>query len=139
MPSAPFLYEVASYVKNCHSGHYYIIILPYVLSFLWPCLYPAFACVQHISTSSLLGIMPSVHVCHFPDVYISHMIQSCLSSCPPQHAHFSCEQLSLLLPSDSPTSSSVHHSRFYSRLVHIVFQLCWYVPVAHHYSCFPSI
>ena len=22
-PSAPFLYEVASHVKNCHSGHYY--------------------------------------------------------------------------------------------------------------------
>ena len=26
----------------------------------------------------------------------------------------------------------LHHGRVYSRLVHIVFQLCWYVPVAHH-------
>ena len=24
-PSAPFLYEVASHVKNCHSGHYYYL------------------------------------------------------------------------------------------------------------------
>ena len=29
---------------------------------------------------------------------------------------------------------SIHHGRFYSRLVHFVFQLCWYVPVAHHPS-----
>ena len=26
-PSAPLLYEVASYVKNCHSGHYYYLLL----------------------------------------------------------------------------------------------------------------
>ena len=26
-PSAPFLYEVASHVKNCHSGHYYYYYL----------------------------------------------------------------------------------------------------------------
>ena len=25
-PSAPFLYEVASHVKNCHSGHYYYTV-----------------------------------------------------------------------------------------------------------------
>ena len=30
-PSAPFLYEVASHVKNCHSGHYYY----YYYSYPW--------------------------------------------------------------------------------------------------------
>ena len=36
-----------------------------------------------------------VHVCLFPDVYISDMIYSRLSPCPPQHAHFSCVQFPL--------------------------------------------
>ena len=62
----------------------------------------------------------------------SHMIYSRLSSFVPKHAHFSCVQFPLLLPSNCPTSFTIHHGRFYSRLVHFVFQVCWYVPVAHH-------
>ena len=73
-----------------------------------------------------------VHACLFPDVYISDM--SRLSSCPPQHAHFSCVQFPLLLLSNCSTLCTIHYGRFYSRLVHFVFQLCWYVPVAHHPS-----
>ena len=38
-----------------------------------------------------------------------------------------------------PTFCTIHHGRFYSRLVHFVFQLCWYVPVAHHPSSFPPL
>ena len=34
MPSAPFLYEVASHVKNCHSGHYYYYYY-YYYYYLW--------------------------------------------------------------------------------------------------------
>ena len=49
-----------------------------------------------------------VHVCLFPDVCISHMIQSRLSSCPQQHAYFSCVQFPLLL-SNCPIFCSVHH------------------------------
>ena len=32
----------------------------------------------------------------FPDFYISHMILSCLSCCPSQHAHFRCVQFPLV-------------------------------------------
>ena len=62
-------------------------------------------------------------------------IYSRLSSCLTQHAHFSHVQFPLLL-SNCPTFCSIHHGRFYSRLVHFVFQLCWYGPVAHHPSSF---
>ena len=40
---------------------------------------------------------------------------------------------------DCPTFCFIHDGRFYSRLVHIVFQLCWYVPVTHHPSSFPPL
>ena len=59
-----------------------------------------------------------VHVCLFPDVYISHMVLSRLSSCPPQHAHFSCVQFPLLLLSNCPTFCTTHHGRFYSRVLY---------------------
>ena len=62
-----------------------------------------------------------------------------LSSCPLQHAHFSCVQFPLLLLSNCPIFCTIHHGRFYCRLVHFVFQLCWYVPVAHHPSSFPPL
>ena len=57
-----------------------------------------------------------------------------------QHAHFSCEQFPLLLLSTCPTFCTIgpHYGRFYSRLVHFVFQLCWYVPAAHHPGEFPT-
>ena len=80
-----------------------------------------------------------VHVCLFPDVYISHMVYSRLSFCPPQQAHFSCVQFPLLLLSNFPTFCTIHHGRFYRRLVHFVFQRCWYVPVARHPSSFPPL
>ena len=57
--------------------------------------------------------------------------------CPPR-AHLSCVQFPLIL-SNCPTFCSIHHGRFYNRLVHFVFQLCWYVPVAHHPSSFPPL
>ena len=77
-----------------------------------------------------------VHVCR-KDVYISHMVLSRLYSCPTQHAHFSCVQFPLLLLSNCPTFCTIHHGQFHSRLVHFVFQLCWYVPVEHHPSSLP--
>ena len=74
-------------------------------------------------------------------VYVSrclHFSHDLVSSflLPPQHAHFSCVQFPLLLLSNCPTFCTIHHGRFYSRLVHFVFQLYWYVPVAHHPSRF---
>ena len=45
--------------------------------------------------------------------YIPHMIQPLFSSCPPQHAHFGCVQLPILL-SNCPTIYCVHHGRFCS-------------------------
>ena len=52
--------------------------------------------------------------------YLTHC---CLSSCPPKHAHFRCVEFPILL-SNSPHSAVVRHGRFYSRLVHFVYQLC---------------
>ena len=50
-------------------------------------------------------------------------------------------RISLCAMSSSPSFqlSNIHHGWFYSRLVDGVFQLCWYVPVAHHPSSFPSL
>ena len=44
----------------------------------------------------------------------------------------------LFLLSNCPKFCTIHHGRFYSRRVHFVFQLCWYVPVAHHPNSFLS-
>ena len=64
-----------------------------------------------------------VDVCLFPDVYISHMVYSRLSSCPPQHAHFSCVQFHILLLSNCTLFCTIYHGHVYSRLVHSAFQL----------------
>ena len=62
-----------------------------------------------------------LHVCLFPHY---HMIKYCLSSCPPQHAHFSCVSFPFFLLSNCQTLCYIHHGRFYSRRVHFVFQRC---------------
>ena len=72
-------------------------------------------------------------------LHFSHELQFRLSSFPPQHAHFICVQFPLLLLSNCPTFCTIHHGWLYSLLVNFVFQLCWYVPVAHHPSSFPLL
>ena len=67
-----------------------------------------------------LSLCHRVHVCLFPDVYISHMIQSHLSSCLSQHPRFSCVQFPLLLLSICPTFFSVHHGRLYTLSLNFV-------------------
>ena len=71
-------------------------------------------------------------------LHFAHYLLSIISPCPPQHAYiFSCVPFPLLLLPNGPTFYFVDKGRFYSRLVPVVFLLCWYVPVAHHASCFP--
>ena len=94
-------------------------LLSCVVYFSWHHLYLA----SHVKPSQPLlseEFCHRVHVCLFPDVYIAHMIESRLSSCPPQHAHFSCVQFPLLL-SKLPTFCSIHHGRVKARLVHFLF------------------
>ena len=54
-----------------------------------------------------------VHVCLFPDDLVSSFLL------PPQHAHFSCVQLSLLILSICLTFDTIRHGRFYRRIIAI--------------------
>ena len=72
-----------------------------------------------------------LHVCLFPHGLVSSFLLP-TAAC----AFQLCATFPLLLLSNCPTICTIHHGRFYSRLVHFVFQLCWYVHVAHHPSSF---
>ena len=58
---------------------------------------------------------------------------------PSRCLHFShglIASFQLCAISSLPSLCTIHHCRCYSHLVHVVFQLCWYVLVAHYPSIF---
>ena len=106
---------------------------PSAISFSWRHLYLSFVHGRTISTSSLRNSVIGYMCASFQ---MSTFLTWSSLVFPLAHRSMRISVVCNFLSSFFLTAQP---GRFYSRLVHFVFQLCWYVPVAHHPSSFPPL